>query len=354
MRAPSVRACALLVGLLLCALPSWADDAPRPAKGRHLDLQLDRYAHDFGAVKQNDVRTTAFTYTNVSDGPLEGIAARGECGCNAVVLSATTLQPGESGTLRVEFNTLTLGGKLHKRVHVFTKDPKRGRVLIDLDIAIVAGVVVRPPGLSYKEVQLGTHPTKAFYVRWYEGLSEPFEITEAYVPGFENDFRVDITPDVHPKDPKWKGWKIALTILKELPLGLFSAEVLVRTTDAERPRLTLPLSANVHGKIWMQARTLSFGVVPAGKERSASIKFRPFDDSVTFGEVSARARKGLVQVEVKPDPYLAKDGYWKLIGTVPEGAPAGSLEGEVIEIRTGVPGEEVTEVRVLGRVRGTK
>ena len=355
MRAATVLVLAsLVVAGLSTALPARADDTPRPPKGRHLDLSLDRYAHDFGAVKQNEVRRAEFTYTNISTAPVEGISARGECGCNAVELSSTSLQPGESGTLRVEFNTLTLGGKLHKRVHLYTKDANRGHVIIDLDIAIVDGVVVRPPGLSFKEVRLGSHPTEPFYLRWYEGLGKPFEITEATVPGFEDDFRITITPDVYPKDPKWKGWKLDVTILKELPLGQFSAEVLVRTTDAERPRITMPLSANVHGKVWMQSRTLSFGVVPQGKGRSASLKFRPFDASVTFGEVTVRTRNGRIQVEVMPDPFLAKDGYWKLIGTVPEAAAPGSLEDEVIEIHTGVPGEEVTEVHVLGKVSGPR
>lgn len=132
---------------------------------------------------------------------------------------------------------------------------------------------------------------------------------------------------------------------------MFSAEVLVRTTNEARPRLTLPVNANVCGKIWMQARTLSFGSFTRGRPRKASLKFRPFDDSVVFGEVSARVREGRIQVEVKPDPLHAKKGVWRLYGTVPADAEPGSLEGEVIELHTGVEGEEVTLVEVKGFVR---
>ena len=134
-------------------------------------------------------------------------------------------------------------------------------------------------------------------------------------------------------------------------MGMFSAEVRVRTTDAERPELTLPLSANVCGKIWMQSRTLSFGAYDKGQARTASLKFRPFDKSVQFGAVTAKSRSGRLVVEAKPDPLHAKAGFWRLYGTVPADREVGRLDDEVIELHTGVPGEEVTLVKVRGTVR---
>ena len=142
-----------------------------------------------------------------------------------------------------------------------------------------------------------------------------------------------------------------MTVERKLPLGMYSAEVLLRTTHKGRPRLTLPLSANVCGKIWMQARRLSFGSFKQGRVRKASIKFRPFDKTVTFGKVSAKSRSGRLQVEVKPDPYMADQGYWKLIAVVPADATPGSLDEEIIELHTGVPGEEITLLEVRGTIK---
>lgn len=349
MRALHAILLSLALGLPLSATAGAGEpDAPARPRG-HEDLAVDRTAHDFGVVRQNEVRRTKFTYTNTSEAVVEGIGARGECGCNVVKVSHKTLEPGASGVLDVEFSTLTLGGHMTKRVHLFSGDHTRGEILIRLKISIVQGLILRPPAVTFGTVLLGTRPRKAFYLKWYEGHGEPFEVESVEVPGYA--FDTEITPYSDPRDERWGGWKIDLQFKEPPPLGMLSAEVLVRTTDADRPRVTLPLSANVSGRIWMQARTLSFGAFSQGKSRTASLKFRPLDESVQLGRVRAVARKGKVRVEVKPDPYHGKDGVWRLYGTVPEDAQPGSLDDEVIELHTEVEGEEVTVVKVRGYVR---
>ncbi len=336
---------------LLC-LPAVEADEARPKKGEHLDLVVDKTEHDFGVAGQEVTRVVEFTYTNKSDKTVEGIKARGECGCNSVKLSHTTLAPGESGTLTVEFHTLFLGGRITKRIYVASKDFRRGRIIIPLKIAIIEGMILGPATVSYGDVLVGQAPTKTFNLKWYEGHGKPFEITQVIVPGFEFFHRIEPYKPVG--DSKWGGWTVHLTFRHPPPIGQFSAEVLVRTTDKERARLTLPLSANVCGKIWMQARTLSFGSFDQGTPRTASIKFRPFNKTITFGEVRAKARHGRIEVEVEPDPYHKEKGYWKLSGRVPQETPVGSLDDEVIELHTGVPGEEITLIKVKGTVRAPR
>ncbi|MDJ0523490.1 MAG: DUF1573 domain-containing protein [Planctomycetota bacterium] len=350
-----------LIGLLLlvCVAPEVraedggdAGEAARREKG-HADLVLDRYAHEFGTARQKDVLRTTITYTNASAKRLTGIRARGECGCNAVKLSHRELEPGASGTLEIEFHTLSLSGHLTKHVRLHSQDPSRGRIRIPLKVSIVEGLVVGSAGVSFGDVSRdtltpGKQPTKSFSLRWYEGRGTPFEITELNLPeGFSSVTR----PYRDAQDERWRGWEVTLTIEKPLPLGMYSAEVLVRTTNEQRARLTLPLSANICGKVWLQARRLSFGTFRQGRVRKASIKFRPFDDSVTFGEVRARSRSGRLLVEVKPDPYMAEKGYWKLTATVPADAEPGPLDDEVIELHTGAAGEETTLLAVRGRVK---
>jgi len=343
----------VLAALLLLPAPARAGDeagAPFP-KRVHKDLVFDRGAHDFGNVKQNTVHRTEFTYTNKGSSKVTGIRARGECGCSAVKVSKRDLDPGESGTLGVEFNTLTLSGHLNKRIHIYSSDRTRGEALLAMKISIVKGLVVHPPSLSFGDVGVGTKPAKAFSLRWYDGVGEPFEIEEINAP---DGFLVKKMPFRDARDARWRGWRIELTLDKKLPLGMYSDEVLVRTSDKERPRLVIALSANVSGKVWVQQRYLSFGSFVQGRKRSSSIKFRPFDKTVTFGKVSAKTSSERLRVEVKLDPYLGKDGVWKLIATVPVDAAPGSLEDETVELHTGVPGEEVTLLTVRGRVKPKK
>jgi hypothetical protein len=350
---PRRRGAALLLLLLLLPLtPVRADeaaDAARKKESGHADLVVDRYSHDFGEVKQLESLTTSFTYTNAGSEPIHGIRVRGECGCNRMDLSHESLAPGESGTLAVEFQTGTLGGFLRKRLHLSTSDYTRGTVVIPLTVAIVKGLIVSSGGVSFRNVLVNTRPTKAFHVKWYEGAGTPFTLTSVEVPGF--DFETKIRPYEPHKDPRWKGWTVDVTFQETPPLGMFSAEVRVRTTDKERPELTFALSANICGKVYMQSRYVSFGAYDKGQAKTASIKFRPFDKSIHFGEVTARSRSGALEVEAIPDPRHAEAGFYRLSVTVPADRPVGSLADEVIELHTGVPGEELILVGVKGSVR---
>jgi hypothetical protein len=335
----------------LCLLLALAGGLPEArARGSgHDDLVVEPAEHDFGTVGQNEVLRHTFRVANRSERVVEGIVAIPECGCNVAALSATRLEPGQSATLDVEFHTLNLFGRMRKTVRLVTREADRGEAVIVLRIAIEKGLLVTPSAVSFRDVLHGTAPKAHFTLRWYEGLGVPFEIRSVEVPGFE--FETDVAPFRDAKDPLCKGWLVGLRFREPPPIGMFSAEALVRTTHPDHPEVTLPVTANVTGKVWVQARVLSFGAFRQGEERTASIKFRPFDESVKFGEVGAEARGGRLRVQVEPDPIHGERGVWRLTGTVPKDAAPGSLDDEVIELRTGVPGEERIEIRVKGYVR---
>lgn len=339
---------ALLGFLALVALPARPPRAfAGPASG-HEDLVVEPGEVDFGVAGQNEVLTTTLTYRNRSAAPVTGISARAECGCNVVEVSHATLEPGQSGTLKVEFHTYFLSGSLRKDVRLTSSDPRRGEAVVPLRIQVQKGLIVTPPAVSFRDVPLGTTPTAGFTLKWMEGHGRPFEVLAVEVPG--DEFTVRTEPFQDPAEPRWKGWRVDLTFKAPPPLGMYSNEVLVKTNHAEHPRLSLPLSANVTGRVWVQSRTLSFGALRRGATRSASIKLRPFDPTVTLKDLTARALKGRVAVRIEPDPVHGEDGVWRLTGTVGPDATPGTLDEEVIEVVTGVEGEEVIRIQVRGHV----
>ncbi len=351
-----LRTALLLLATLLLAPPVWADDAPtgRPPRGRHLDLALDRYKHDFGFVTQGSVHKATFTLTNTSTRTVTDIRARGECGCNVMNIEKPALAPGGTCFFEVEFNTHTLGGPLTKRVRIVSSEHGRGEIVLELSIRIQKGLVVQPSGVNFRTIEEGTRPTKPFYLRRYEGQSTPFRITSVVIPGYEDTFAATVRPWQDPKDPRWQGWQVDVRILKALPRGSFSAEIRVRTTDKARPELTLALNGNVAGKLWVQNRFFSFGSVAPDQvpTKRSSVKIKPRATGVALKSPRAVSKLGKVLVEVMPDPYMAKQGMWKLVARIAPGTSPGSLADEVITLHTGVPGEETVVFEVRGQVKG--
>lgn len=347
---PLAVAARLLPALLLALVLGRAGAADERPRGEHRDLVADRVEHDFGFAAQNDDLETTFTLTNRSNATIRGLAALGECGCNEVELGATELAPGASTELQVGFHTLWLSGHLMKTIRVRTDDDAAGELFLRQRIAIVKDLVLAPHSVTYTDVRRGMKPTKTFRVCWYEGQGQPFRVTHVEVPG--HPFVAEVRPLEDPEDAAWKGWEVALTFGAPAQEGMLSAEAVVLTDHPDHPRLVLPVSANVSGPVWVQARTLHFGVRPQGEERITTIRFRPVDETVVFGEVRARAREGKVLVETGPDPvHFDRGGYWFLKVTLPADTPPGPVEGEVVELDVGLAGEPVIELPVRAVVK---
>ncbi len=125
-------------------------------------------------------------------------------------------------------------------------------------------------------------------------------MTAVEVPG--SDF--DIRTEAFTEGP-WKGTAITLGFKKAPPLGIFSATALVRTDHPDYPRISLPVTANVTGKVWLQSRTVYFGWIPQGKAKKTSILVKPFSKDGNLGKVTAKSRNGRVNVTVEPHPMKA-------------------------------------------------
>ena len=81
---------------------------------------------------------------------------------------------------------------------------------------------------------------------------------------------------------------------------------------------------------------------------------RHFDGTTSLGAVSAKARKGILQVSIEdtftpPGPGTPPRKAKLIRVTVPKDAPVGSLNDDIV-VTTEVPGEEEVVIQVRGRI----
>jgi hypothetical protein len=215
-----------------------------------------------------------------------------------------------------------------------------------LKLNVVGGVVVHPGRLHFGEVLRGSKPSGTVSIVWHEGIGRPFEIRLVEVGKEPLETRVE--PFQDPKRPQWKGWRVHFEFREPPPRGVYSKRAVVTTTHPDTEQVMIPLTAHVVGKVWVQKHRIHLGLVPRGREKSASVTFRPFRPGIELGKVSARSRRGILRTAIEPSFGPSGPGH-RLRVTVPADAPLGPLD-DVVELRTQVPGEEVTEIHVRGRV----
>ncbi len=77
---------------------------------------FEKESHDFGDMKEGDVGTTEFIFTNEGEVPLIISSAQGSCGCTVPEYSNAPIGPGEEGMITVRFNSTGKPGNQTKTV----------------------------------------------------------------------------------------------------------------------------------------------------------------------------------------------------------------------------------------------
>ena len=307
-------------------------------------LVLAEAVHDYGVVDQDREYAAEVGYRNAGLEAIRDLRVKPDCGCYSVGLSHADLAPGAAGTLTIRFRTHGFRGRASKTVRLLYTDSAPRVAALEVTLKIVGGVLAER--MHFGEILAGTKPEGSVPLLWFHGVGQPFEIVRIEIPGEPIQARVE------PYEPKaggeYRGWQLHFAFTEPPPRGIYSKQAIVTTTHPTQKRVLIPLTANVVGKVWVQTSRIYLGLVAQGQAKSAAVSFRPFRPEFALGKVSARARKGVLRVTIE-DGFGPSGPVKKLVVTVPESAPAGSLD-DVIELRTEVPGEELVTVEVRGRV----
>jgi len=98
--------------------PRTADGIDSVAAARKPTMDFEDTVHDFGKIKQGDVVSYEFSFTNNGKTPLLISGAAGSCGCTVPAYPHDPIQPGSKGTLKVTFNSANKSGPQNKTVTI--------------------------------------------------------------------------------------------------------------------------------------------------------------------------------------------------------------------------------------------
>ncbi|MFD1316591.1 DUF1573 domain-containing protein [Namhaeicola litoreus] len=80
-------------------------------------INFDRSEHDFGTINEGDVVETTFDFKNTGKNELIIYSAKASCGCTVPEYPKQPILPGESGIIKVKFNS---AGKPNKQMKEIT------------------------------------------------------------------------------------------------------------------------------------------------------------------------------------------------------------------------------------------
>jgi len=112
--------------------------ASQPTNDKVPVVEFDSDVWDFGTITEGEVVEHEFKITNKGRGNLLIAAVRTSCGCTVADFPRQPIEPGQTRTIKVKFDSEGRRGRVYKQVHVVTNAMPSSYTLV------VRGEVVGP------------------------------------------------------------------------------------------------------------------------------------------------------------------------------------------------------------------
>ncbi|HYW94771.1 MAG TPA: DUF1573 domain-containing protein, partial [Bacteroidales bacterium] len=94
------------------------------------DIEFKDKNFDFGKLVQGDKVNHEFAFVNDGKSDLMIRKVHASCGCTAAMSTSNVIHPGESGSIKVTFNSAGKMGNQNKTVTIITNDPQHSREIL--------------------------------------------------------------------------------------------------------------------------------------------------------------------------------------------------------------------------------
>lgn len=99
-------------------IPVTADGMSKKDKDKMPVIQFERTTYDFGEVVQGEKLSYTFKFKNTGKSNLIIFSSEATCGCTTSTPPKAPIRPGESGEIKVTFDSQSQKGKVVKRILV--------------------------------------------------------------------------------------------------------------------------------------------------------------------------------------------------------------------------------------------
>lgn len=126
------------IGLFMMVAVAANAQETAPANPNAPEMKFEKEVFDFGTIKQGEVVNYEFKFKNVGKDPLIITQAQGSCGCTVPTWPKEPLKKGETGIIKVSFNSAGKMGAQDKTITI-TSNAKNNPVVLH-----VKGTIDKP------------------------------------------------------------------------------------------------------------------------------------------------------------------------------------------------------------------
>jgi len=130
---------------------------------------------DFGSLNRGSVVERQLTLKNIGSETLRLGPIDASCGCTGAIVSDEDLEPGQTGTLAITFNSKNFTGQVRKTVTVRTTPSIERPLVIEFTASIVDEIATTPQQFWFKDAEVGRTSRIAITIK--NNGKEPLRLT---------------------------------------------------------------------------------------------------------------------------------------------------------------------------------
>lgn len=200
---------------------------------------------DFGKVKEGQVLSHTFIFSNEGNSHLRIKKVDTSCGCTAALASKQEIPPGKSGEIKVKFHTKGYAGKVSRYIFVESNDPRNFRKRL-----VVTAQIEVPPR---PQIKIEDYSQDLGLVLEGEKLSTQISIKNTGERELEVEFSHQNASFFHEgkkinpplRIASGKEVQVTINIPPPSEKGLLREYILVKSNDPRRPNVSIYVSGYI-------------------------------------------------------------------------------------------------------------
>jgi len=218
------------------AAPATATPPPAQPNSSGAHAQFANPIYDFGKAQAGELVKYSFIFTNVGDQTLEVTAVQPSCGCTTAGDWTHKVEPGQTGTIAVQFNSANFNGQVFKTISVTSNDKQR-----PVNVLQLKGTVWKPIELVPQYTVINVPPDSSSASASVKILNHGNEPLMVFSPeSTAKTFTATLTTNTPGQD-----YTLALNSAIELNIGNIQGKVTLKTSSTKTPNLEVPFWVNV-------------------------------------------------------------------------------------------------------------
>jgi Protein of unknown function (DUF1573) len=243
--------------------PAQASKPPPPVDGPRIQFATRDY--DFGKAVGDDQVNCLFVFTNTGIATLEVKEVSPGCGCMKAGEWTRKVEPGQTGTIPIRFDSRGFTGGFAKSVFVTCNDPTDAKPMLQIKGTVWRPLEITPPS-AVLHLSAET-PSNATSVRIISHMDEPVTVSDLSTTS------KGLAVGLQTNQPG-KEFQININTLLPWPTNSQQAQITFRTSVSNMPLVNLPLFVNLQAVVVAIPAQLRLPPPPQTNSFSSSVTIR--------------------------------------------------------------------------------